>query len=60
MSTPRRIDDRLFDELTRAARQTSRRRLNHFAPWAPVEGSVEAEEYLKFLTGRVHGGGDHA
>lgn len=31
-----------------------------FAPWAPAEESVEAGEYLKFLAGLVHGGGDHA
>lgn len=31
-----------------------------FAPWAPAEESAEAGEYLKFLAGLVHGGGDHA
>lgn len=30
-----------------------------FAPWAPAEGRVEADEYLKFLTGLVRGG-EHA
>ncbi|MDY0268404.1 WbuC family cupin fold metalloprotein [Trichloromonas sp.] len=31
-----------------------------FAPWAPAEGSKKAEEYLEFLTGRVHERGTDA
>jgi cupin fold WbuC family metalloprotein len=31
-----------------------------FAPWAPAEESAETKDYLEFLTGLVHGGGDHA